>query len=62
MRGAHAIAAASLMVAVSGCSAFNHAATDSPVPETSVTSMTPAPGLRSSSAAAVRVAMPISGS
>lgn len=43
MRVAHAIAAAILMIAVSGCSAFNYAATDSPVPETSVASMTPAP-------------------
>lgn len=39
----HAIAAAALMVALSGCSAFNYVAADSPVPEVSVAPMTPAP-------------------
>ncbi len=39
----YAIAAAALMVALSGCSAFNYVAADSPVPEVSVAPMTPAP-------------------
>ncbi|NQW54623.1 MAG: hypothetical protein HQ465_25640, partial [Rhodospirillales bacterium] len=33
---------AALMVALSGCSAFNYVAADSPVPEVSVAPMTPA--------------------
>ena len=43
MMVAHAIAVATLMVSLSGCSAFNYAAPDSPVPEVSVAPMTPAP-------------------
>lgn len=39
----HAIACAALLVALSGCSAFNYVAADSPVPEISVAPMTPAP-------------------
>lgn len=39
----HAIACAALLVALSGCSAFNYVAADSPVPEISIAPMTPAP-------------------
>lgn len=39
----HAIACAALLGALSGCSAFNYVAADSPVPEISVAPMTPAP-------------------
>ena len=45
MIAARAIAWVALMAASSGCSAFNYAATDSPVPEVSVAPMTPTPGV-----------------
>ncbi len=43
MRVARAMAWAGLVAALSGCSAFNYAATDSPVPEVSIAPLTPTP-------------------
>lgn len=44
MMAMYAIAAAALIVALSGCSAFDYVAMDSPVRKVSVAPITPAPG------------------